>query len=50
MASKKERNHYDLKKIENNCITKKAFSERLARKNCSLYILVNGYGINGGSG
>ena len=28
MASKKERNHYDLKKIENNCITKKAKRKR----------------------
>ena len=49
MASKKESNHYDLKKIENYCITK-TFSERLARKNSSLYILANGCGINGGSG
>ena len=41
MASKKERNHYDLKEIENYCITK-IFSKRLARKNPLLYISANG--------
>ena len=41
MASKKERNHYDLEEIENYCITK-TFSKRLARKNPSLYILAKG--------
>ena len=41
MASKKDRNHYDLKKIEKYCITK-TFSKRMVRKNPSLYILANG--------
>ena len=38
MASKEDGNHYDLKEIENYCITK-SFSKKLARKNPSLYIL-----------
>ena len=46
-ASKKERNHYDLKEIENYCVTK-TFSKRLAKKNPSLYSLINGQRINGG--
>ena len=40
MASKKERNYYDLKEIESYCISK-TFSKRLARKNPSLHILEN---------
>ena len=47
MASKKERNHYDLKEIKNYSITK-IFSNKLARKNPLLYILANEYRINGG--
>ena len=49
MASKKERNHYDLKEIESYCITK-TFAKRLARKKSSLYILANRQRRNGCQG
>ena len=46
MASKKkERNHYDLKEIENYYITE-TFLKRLARKNPSLYNVARGVNLS----